>query len=1103
MVLSWRKATIHLKQEKVLLEAQQTMGKLSYYHPQQQVYATQARRTGNRKKASKKLPTWKEKLKVGPKDDTNTRSESIRRMRRMLDPTEYASYSRFYQESAKEVSWNEPNCRATKPAPAKIRVGLSESNLEPRGRMYNDQSPRGSQICRDKPETCYCVESSDEDIEKGTINGIEIANCNSRDASRATGKKSVLTRDVPVPPVTSDQVSFKLQNIHPSAESEGHSYRDHLPVLPELRDQPQSTNTKAAENVLPLFDDEVEAGKITNQTNHIDISPHRVRFAPDLRSTQAANTLVQAPCADQNESFVERGGRDPDLRRNPQALVAESREYAYDVRLARGANPVMFNSSLCLAPAPVSDRIDQQHQPRVVKTRRTGRKKQIKVVNSGSIEERPLADILELNDRGEANLSEYSETHAKTTWNAGDVWDASVLKEMVTFYADSVMAHAGESIGQKTTRVRVCYRMARDFALLQNDFYIGELQEVYDANFKGASINLSRSAVDAGKLEEETRLELFLEQLVESHPAYREYIDLSLRRNDAHSPAPVRALNWLAQHHLRPQLTLQKRARARQRKAKTHWIWEPMPAEMDIALEKLLPAIKKYMRVLGQFFLRQAVQSSSTTDKPQDCRMSRTAFISLMKQLRVFPQLFHRRELENAVRLSCCSSPEAEELNFPEFIEALVRCSCNLRWGELDEGKHASESSSGNTVVVIKFVMLIFAMEGQGSVLKKRNEDVSAILGFLGQQQKKQQAEKLFRFRKMLAENKRRSRASKNHQLPSVWNQVRLQFSPKRSPTKSQDTFHELTESWDGGSPRHVSTEPFVFDAQTNQPFDLDVPPSPNVDAIAQQSQQGSVGFVNTGQDGDHLSGGSVDGASFRPPSSSELLPSTFVLGATSKVVGQSEATALQEELAAAMELNTAPTVHRELEESIPATRDSDSLATTASVEFVVNSEQVRHCTASPQSTALVEPMEKDEFLREILDSIGDVELMLSQPKFTGSNYSKHGRIQSRKTLTSTSVESTHGEDNADLMEGFLSLSELAGGNLVQDWQHHHDSTLSSNADADCEAQVRDPMLNCLTDLERFTESTDHASLVAIASMAGLPFTQDPAPQVICLARDP
>ncbi|KAF1775809.1 hypothetical protein GQ600_11261 [Phytophthora cactorum] len=56
-----------------------------------------------------------------------------------------------------------------------------------------------------------------------------------------------------------------------------------------------------------------------------------------------------------------------------------------------------------------------------------------------------------------------------------------------------------------------------------------------------------------------------------------------------------------------------KKSKSSYDKVKTFWIWESMPTDMDLALEKLLPAIKKYMRVLGQFFLRQAVQSSSTT----------------------------------------------------------------------------------------------------------------------------------------------------------------------------------------------------------------------------------------------------------------------------------------------------------------------------------------------------------------------------------------------------------------------------------------------------------------------------------------------------------
>lgn len=47
------------------------------------------------------------------------------------------------------------------------------------------------------------------------------------------------------------------------------------------------------------------------------------------------------------------------------------------------------------------------------------------------------------------------------------------------------------------------------------------------------------------------------------------------------------------------------------------------------------------------------------------------------------------------------------------------------------------------------------------------------------------------------------------------------------------------------------------------------------------------------------------------------------------------------------------------------------------------------------QPPGLAEPMEKDEFLREILDSIGDVELMLNQPRFAGSNFPRSGKFDS------------------------------------------------------------------------------------------------------------
>ncbi|KAF4038849.1 hypothetical protein GN244_ATG08828 [Phytophthora infestans] len=651
-----------------------------------------------------------------------------------------------------------------------------------------------------------------------------------------------------------------------------------------------------------------------------------------------------------------------------------------------------------------------------------------------------------------------------------------MVKEVVASYVDSIM---DQTTSVESTRIRVCFRMARDLALFQNDFYIDELLKVCDTSFKW-KYNKDKDDV-------QMNLELFLEQLVDSHPAYRTY---SLRQSNT---APLCALDWLAQRHLRPHIEQRKRARICPIKSKTFWIWESMPRDMDVALEKLIPAIRKYMRVLGQFFLRQAVQTSSKTNKPRDYRMSSNSFISLMKQVRVFPQLFHRRELEQAVRLSCCSSPETEEINFPEFIETLMRCSCDLRWGELD-GSANSRENNGDTVVVIKFVILIFAMEGQGSVLKKRNEDVSAILGFLGQQHKKKQTEKLDRFRKMLADNKRRSRASRKDQVPSVWNEVRLHFSPlsspTRSPARSLGTFDELTESWDGGSPRRATAGPLVFDAQTNEAFDVDLPLS-LADAKSYQSGLHSLPNMVDRTASDVVRARLCSQLSDKARSS--MLEAGISGGASCHTLTDTEPALHVEEVPTSKEYKTSTTNHQEGTDN---SKDPSSVEAAAHVDEAVDCDQVHQFTTPPLSTGLVEPMERDDFLRDIMDSIGDVELILSQPRFPDGNNSKFGRKQPPRTpLGYWTRDMFH----ADSMGCGPSLGELAADSHLHEWQHQISDIYSPEAS---EVQVHDAMLNHLTDINRFTESSgalehinflgsapDNTSLIAIAGMAELPFT--------------
>ncbi|KAG6623186.1 uncharacterized protein IUM83_06253 [Phytophthora cinnamomi] len=132
--------------------------------------------------------------------------------------------------------------------------------------------------------------------------------------------------------------------------------------------------------------------------------------------------------------------------------------------------------------------------------------------------------------------------------------------------------------------------------------------------------------------------------------------------------------------------------------------------------------------------------------------------------------------------------------------------------------------------------------------------------------------------------------------------------------------------------------------------------------------------------------------------------------------------------------------------------------------------------------------MEKDDFLREILNSIGDVEVVLNQPRFVGSNYSKLGKRFQQGTTANEPMISTFSRKQAGSEDGIPSLNDLAVESLLY--------RCGGRGDVDSEVSVRDSMLNYLTDVERFTESSDKTSQVAIADLSGLPFEQKQPSQV-------
>ncbi|RLN51995.1 hypothetical protein BBJ28_00016595 [Nothophytophthora sp. Chile5] len=640
--------------------------------------------------------------------------------------------------------------------------------------------------------------------------------------------------------------------------------------------------------------------------------------------------------------------------------------------------------------------------------------------------------------------------------------------------------------------------MVRDLALFQNDFYISELEKIYRANFGADVVDSPGQMGRNDKADELDRLKWFLKQIVESHPTYQSYLDRSRKRVREQMPFPLDALSWLIQHHLQPRVSTLSRKAGRSGTLKAFWIRHPIPVDMEIALDKLLPAITKYIRMLGQFFLRQAAQGLSVAGKPQDHRMSNASFMNLMKQVRVFPQLFHRRELENAVKMSCCSSPENEELNFPEFVEALVRCSCSLRWDNLDGSKNANRLDGEDTVIVVKFLMLIFAMEGQGSVLQKRNDDLNILLGFLGQQQQRKKAERLYRFHKMLADDTRRSQKAKNRRKLSIWSHVRLQFSPTNSPTKTHDTFEELTRSWDNGSPRDepFTPMPSVFDAQTDQPFGWEVAsPVSNdglMDTIGESRAEASLDHPTAERDDRYANLGNVGGNDGNPPGTSsgvsldERVEPVDELPRHREVFAIAESESTNRELSSSRPAEDANASREGLE---PA--NSNSMRSHEAFQLsaaISDAQRASWELGSGEPNRLSEPMEKNDFLQEILTSIGDVELVLNQSRFA-SNGAGHGNAYCENAahrrcfqfLTTLFVSSanrpqtiTHSDSFLESWQSSPSLCDLAAASNSSsgDWEDASDTWISSEGRSHLEVSVHDPILNYLTDIDRFTEST-------------------------------
>ncbi|TYZ65327.1 hypothetical protein PybrP1_004080 [[Pythium] brassicae (nom. inval.)] len=336
---------------------------------------------------------------------------------------------------------------------------------------------------------------------------------------------------------------------------------------------------------------------------------------------------------------------------------------------------------------------------------------------------------------------------------------ATRTKQLVESVAGRSKDSDTESEGISASHRRVCFRMLRDLGLFHNQFYLHQMERAM-GQISLDRIALARERVRVAEGDDERRylqqleadyLKHFLDNAIRRHPLFDTRALKPETRAPATSSSPLfekLTVQWLVSVYLLAKSEL------RPRTEKPFWINSALPNEVEAALGKLMLCINKYFKVLAQLFLAPLSTSQRQQQRSNRQHLAKPEFMKLLQLMHVFPQLLTRRELENAFDAACCARPDQKEINFPEFVEALVRCSSTLQWGN----SHAGANETG---VVVRFLMLLFAMEGKGTVLQKRSEDLHVVIGFLEQQQAQTKAAKLQRFCSLLDQEKR-ERATKN-----------------------------------------------------------------------------------------------------------------------------------------------------------------------------------------------------------------------------------------------------------------------------------------------------------------------------------------------------
>nr|CCA16493.1 hypothetical protein PITG_18074 [Albugo laibachii Nc14] len=320
--------------------------------------------------------------------------------------------------------------------------------------------------------------------------------------------------------------------------------------------------------------------------------------------------------------------------------------------------------------------------------------------------------------------------------------------EILLHYASRVLSYQAEN--DNFTRSfsgglkAIAFEAVRDFGLFRSKMYLPNFLKLLGSESIGVEAQESMS-----KSRLLQSLKKILSHVIAKSQGYRAYLR-------SINEQPKEPLDWYLSRPLPDTNKVVADA--------APWVTDPLPPLFITAFEKFEMCIQRYWRILNNFFAWHS-KDQRTSKEVSKAEIPRARFLLLFQHLNIVPQLFGRREVETFMDQSC--SPRArmessgrlclpETLFFSEYIETLIRCAWTLRWSP----DISSAEEKDGTVQVVQFVMLIFAMEGSGSILHLQAEDVDVVMKFFQRKRASARHNKSVAFRQVLHDSSRKMNLS-------------------------------------------------------------------------------------------------------------------------------------------------------------------------------------------------------------------------------------------------------------------------------------------------------------------------------------------------------